>query len=212
MIKNRKQIRIGRQTISYTHIQTGSPKICFMLSGSGYNYDKPLFYYSNMMMLQNSIDVVHVHYSYDDTFSKKSMDEITEIMMEDVNPVILEVLSNVFYKDVIFLGKSIGTIPIANDLMKRAEFLNSTIILLTPLLNFEDIFNSIRLSPHHGLLVLGDQDTHFNPSFLPKLNSTNLNIEIIPNANHSLDIEASNTMDSVVALSKVMQRIQEVIT
>ncbi|WP_342559764.1 alpha/beta hydrolase [Psychrobacillus sp. FSL W7-1457] len=156
--------------------------------------------------------MVHVHYSYGDTFSKKSMDEITEIMMEDVNPVILEVLQNNFYKDVIFLGKSIGTIPIANVLMKRAEFLNSTMILLTPLLNFEDIFNSITVSPHHGLLVIGDQDTHFNPSFLPKLNSTNLNIEIIPNANHSLDMEATNTLDSVFALSKVMQRIQEIVT
>ena len=36
-----------------------------MFSGPGYNYDKPLFYYTTMLMLENKIDVVHIHYSYD---------------------------------------------------------------------------------------------------------------------------------------------------
>ena len=43
-------------------------------------------------------------------------------MMDDINPVMKEVLKAEQYNDTIFLGKSLGTIPIANDLMKREEF------------------------------------------------------------------------------------------
>ena len=49
-----------------------------------------------------------------------------------------------------FLGKSLGTIPIANDLMKRENLQSQKMILLTPLLTFESIFDSILHSHHEG--------------------------------------------------------------
>ena len=125
-----------------------------MFSGSGYNYDKPLFYYATMLMLEHKIDVVHIHYSYDEQVMNKPMEEVTKIMMDDINPVMKEVLKAEQYNDTIFLGKSLGTIPIANDLMKR-EFLQSKMILLTPLLTFDTIFDSILHSNHEGILVMG---------------------------------------------------------
>lgn len=50
--KNDKEIR-------YTYMKNGSNIVCFMFSGSGYTYDKPLFYYATMTMLNNKLDVVH---------------------------------------------------------------------------------------------------------------------------------------------------------
>ena len=47
------------------------------------------------------------------------MEEITKIMMDDINPIMNEVIQNEQYNHTMFLGKSLGTIPIANDLMKR---------------------------------------------------------------------------------------------
>lgn len=70
---NKKEIQINDKVIRYTHIEMGFKKICFMFSGSGYNYDKPLFYYSTMLMLQNKIDIVHIHYSYDEKTMKKRL-------------------------------------------------------------------------------------------------------------------------------------------
>ena len=113
-----------------------------MFSGSGYNYDKPLFYYATMTMLQNNIDVIHIHYSYEKQLFNKPLEEIIKIMMEDINPVIFEVLKNDQYNKTIFLGKSLGTIPITIDIMRRNEFINSKMILLTPLLKFDLIFDS----------------------------------------------------------------------
>lgn len=35
--------------IEYTHIQTSSKSICFMFSGTGYTYDKPLASFSKVI-------------------------------------------------------------------------------------------------------------------------------------------------------------------
>lgn len=206
-----KEIQVKDQTISYTHIEVGSKTICFMFSGAGYKYDSPLFYYSRMVMLQNNIDIVRIHYSYNEQTVKKDNEELTKIMMDDINPVMAEVLTNGQYSDTIFLGKSIGTIPIANDLMKRDEFLNSKMILLTPLLKVDSIFESILNSQHQGLLVIGDKDHHYNSTQIDRLCNSNFKIDVIPNANHSLDIGDFEATNSILVLSKVMERLQEII-
>ena len=159
-----------------------------MFSGSGYNYDKPLFYYATMLMLEHKIDVVHIHYSYDGQLMNKPMEEVTKVMMDDINPVINEVLKDEQYNETMFLGKSLGTIPIANDLMKREEFAQSKMILLTPLLTFDTIFDSILHSRHEGFLVIGDKDHQYNADQIDQLYKTNLQIEVVKNANHSVNV------------------------
>ncbi|MBK3495040.1 alpha/beta hydrolase [Viridibacillus sp. YIM B01967] len=206
---NKKNIQTNGKEINYTHIEMGSKIICFMFSGSSYNYDKPLFYYATMAMLQNKIDVVHIHYSYGEHFLKTTLDEISKTMVDDINPVILDVLKNGKYTETIFLGKSLGTIPIANDLMKRNEFSKSKMILFTPLLKFDSIFDSILNSEHQGLLVIGDKDPHFSSNQIEQLSNSNLKIEIVQNANHSLDIEEFDTTNSILALSRVVEKLQE---
>ncbi|EEM10844.1 MULTISPECIES: alpha/beta family hydrolase [Bacillus] len=208
---NKKEIQINDKVIRYTHIEMGFKKICFMFSGSGYNYDKPLFYYSTMLMLQNKIDIVHIHYSYDEKTMKKTIEEITKIMMDDINPVILDVLKNGQYNNSIFLGKSLGTIPIANDLMKRDEFLKSKMILFTPLINFDSIFDSILNSHHEGLLVIGDKDHYYNANQIDQLSKSNVTIDVIQNANHSLNVGEFETRNSILALSRVMEKLQETV-
>ena len=62
-------------------------------------------------------------------------------------------------------------------------------ILLTPLLKFDSIFDSILKSQHQGLLVIGNQDPHYNSNQIDQLNESNLMIEVVQNANHSLDVD-----------------------
>jgi hypothetical protein len=207
----KKEIHIDDKVIRYTHIEKGSNTICFMFSGSGYNYDKPLFYYATMLMLENKIDVVHIHYSYDGQLMEKPMEEVTKVMMDDINPIINEVLRNGQYNDSMFLGKSLGTIPIANDLMKREEYLQSKMILLTPLLTFDSIFDSILHSHHDGLLVIGDKDHQYNASQMEQLDQSNLKIKIVKNANHSLNVGEFETENSMTAIAKIIEKLEETI-
>ncbi|WP_002146953.1 hypothetical protein [Bacillus cereus] len=207
----KKEIHIDDKVIRYTHIEKGSNTICFMFSGSGYNYDKPLFYYATMLMLENKIDVVHIHYSYDGQLMEKPMEEVTKVMMDDINPIMNEVLKNGQYNNAMFLGKSLGTIPIANDLMKREEFAQSKMILLTPLLTFGSIFDSILHSRHEGILVIGDKDHQYNAGQIEQLNHSNLKIEIVKNANHSVNIGEFETENSIEAIAKVIEKLKEVV-
>lgn len=207
----KKEIHIEGKVIPYTHIEKGSNTVCFMFSGSGYNYDKPLFYYATMLMLEHKIDVVHIHYFYDEQVMNKPMDEITKVMMGDIHPIMKEVLKNKQYNDTMFLGKSLGTIPIANDLMKREEFLQSKMILLTPLLTFDSIFDSILHSHHEGLLVIGDKDHQYNADQIDQLYKTNLQIEVVKNANHSVNIGEFETKNSIEAIANIMKKLEETV-
>ncbi|WP_242245878.1 alpha/beta hydrolase [Bacillus cereus group sp. BfR-BA-01523] len=207
----KKEVHINDKVIHYTHIEKGSSTVCFMFSGSGYNYDKPLLYYATMLMLENKIDVVHIHYSYDGQLMEKPMEEVTKVMMDDINPIMNEVLKNGQYNNAMFLGKSLGTIPIANDLMKREEFAQSKMILLTPLLTFDSIFDSILHSRHEGILVIGDKDHQYNAGQIEQLDQSNLKIEVVKNANHSVNIGEFETENSIEAIAKVIEQLKEVV-
>ncbi|PHG54420.1 alpha/beta hydrolase [Bacillus wiedmannii] len=207
----KKEVHINDKVIRYTHIEKGSSTVCFMFSGSGYNYDKPLFYYATMLMLEHKIDVVHIHYSYDGQLMNKPMEEVTKVMMDDINPVINEVLKDEQYNETMFLGKSLGTILIANDLMKREEFVQSKMILLTPLLTFDTIFDSILHSRHEGFLVIGDKDHQYNADQIDQLYKTNLQIEVVKNANHSVNVGGYETENSIEAIAKIIGKLKEVV-
>ena len=208
----KKEIHINDKVTHYTHIEKGSSTVCFMFSGSGYNYDKPLFYYATMLMLEHKIDVVHIHYSYDGQLMNQPMEEVTKIMMDDINPIMKAVLKGEQYSKSMFLGKSLGTIPIANDLMKREEFSQSKMILLTPLLTFNSIFDSILHSRHEGLLVIGDKDHQYNVDQINQLYKTNLRIDVVKNANHSLNIGEFETENSITVIAKMIRKLEEIIT
>ncbi|MGQ0437348.1 hypothetical protein ACT4UT_02615, partial [Bacillus sp. B-TM1] len=139
------------------------------------------------------------------------MEEVTKIMMDDINPVMKEVLKAEQYNDTIFLGKSLGTIPIANDLMKREEFTQSKMIVLTPLLTFESIFDSILHSSHEGLLVIGDKDHQYNANQIDQLYKTNLTIDVVKNANHSVNVGEYETENSIEAIANIIEKLQEVV-
>ncbi|HDV8366827.1 alpha/beta hydrolase [Bacillus cereus] len=212
MVKGtKKEVHINDKVIYYTHIEKGSSTVCFMFSGSGYNYDKPLFYYARMLMLEHKIDVVHIHYSYDGQLMNKPMEEVTKVMMDDINPVINEVLKDEQYNETMFLGKSLGTIPIANDLMRREEFAQSKMILFTPLLTFDTIFDSILHSRHEGFLVIGDKDHQYNADQVDQLHKTNLQIEVVKNANHSVNVGEYETESSIEAIAKIIGKLKEVV-
>lgn len=208
-----KSVQVAGHKITYTHVKVGAKTVCFMFSGIGYNYDKPLLYYATMEMLQNTIDVVHVHYTYDKKMLKKPFEEKSKMMMRDIQPVIDDVLAGHTYEQCIFLGKSIGTIPIAGDLIKKEAFRHSTIILLTPLITYDTLFSNLLKSKHQGLLVIGDRDRFFDGDRIKQLKQTNLHIEVIHDADHSLDVGVGtfDTSGSITALARVMEQIHSTI-
>ena len=65
----RFETQLEDQTIAYNHYYSDSDEICFMLSGAGYAYDHPYFYFSRMMLLKRGVNVIEIQYVSDDLFS-----------------------------------------------------------------------------------------------------------------------------------------------
>ncbi|MYL71659.1 hypothetical protein GLW00_12395 [Halobacillus litoralis] len=131
---HQKEVEGSERKIPYTYIQNGSTRICFMFAGRGYNYDRPLFYYTTMKLIEDTCDIVHVHYDYDSSFFEQPWEGIAKQMEEDVSSVIEDVLKQKDDVHLCFLGKSIGTVPIAEGLIRK--YPAAKYIFLTPLFKY----------------------------------------------------------------------------
>ncbi|MBE2976802.1 alpha/beta family hydrolase [Priestia megaterium] len=206
---NKKSVSNQTHRITYTHIKTGGSRICFMFSGLGYTYEKPLLYYVTMLMLKHGIDVVHIHYTYPKELMTKSTDEIADVMMQDIDLVLQDVLSHNDYKNIIFAGKSIGTIPLIQRIMKDEAYKDAVLLLLTPLLTRTELFKSLLKCTHKGLIVIGTRD-HYYTQEVYQLKTNKMNIQVIENADHSLDVLYIPT-ESLKALETVLNGIEQLL-
>ncbi|RJO96881.1 cyclase [Exiguobacterium sp. RIT452] len=204
----RCQTQVGDQAIGYNHYYSDSNEVCFMLSGAGYAYDHPYFYFSRMMLLKRGVNVIEVQYVSDDLFSLPDEQGDVE-MSRRIEAVIDEVLRARTYQTIHFIAKSLGTVPLVS-FIRRGLFPDATIVLLTPLLKDPAIVEAIANSRHHGLLVIGDHDHQFSPEALERCGSSNLVLEQIKGANHSLDIDFE-VNPSLQVLGQIMQRTEEVL-
>ncbi|KRD91449.1 hypothetical protein ASE51_12960 [Bacillus sp. Root147] len=206
---DKKSVSSQTHRVTYTHIKTGGPRICFMFSGLGYTYEKPLLYYVTMLMIKHGIDVVQIHYTYSKELMTKSTDEIADVMMKDVDLVLQDVLSHNDYKNIIFAGKSLGTIPLIQRVMKDEVYKDAVMLLLTPFLTRSELFESLLESTHKGLLVIGTRD-HYYTEEVYQLKTNTMNIRVIENADHSLDVLYSPS-DSLKALQTVLNSIERLL-
>lgn len=206
---DQKSVSSQTHRITYTHIKTGRPRICFMFSGLGYTYEKPLLYYVTMLMIKHGIDVVHIHYTYSKELMTKSTDEIAGVMMQDIDLVLQDVLSHDDYKNIIFAGKSIGTIPLIQRMMKDDAYKDAVMLLLTPLLTRSELFESLLESTHKGLIAIGTRD-HYYTEAVHQLKTNKMNIAVIENADHSLDVLYSPA-ESLRALETVLNGIEQLL-
>lgn len=166
-------------------------------------------YYVTMLMLKHGINVVHIHYTYPKELMTKSTDEIADVMMKDIDLVLQDVLSHDDYQNIIFAGKSIGTIPLIQRMMKDEAYKEAVMLLLTPLLTRTELFESLLESTHKGLIVIGTRDHYYNESVY-RLKTKKVHIEVIENADHSLDVLYSPA-ESLRALETVLDGIEQLL-
>ncbi|MED1852021.1 alpha/beta hydrolase [Brevibacillus borstelensis] len=197
------------QLVPYTLIQRaggGGRAICFICPGSSYSFDRPLLYYSTMLMLEQGLDVVHVHYSYGSDNTDYWMlppRKRGALMLQDVEAVVRHVLADQPRKQLLFIGKSIGTLPIVSGFGESMLPSEASAILLTPLLNQEGFAESLLACKQNMYLVTGTADHYYHSETIEQIRDKHANIEldIVPNADHSLEIP----FDTTVSLETLQQ-------
>lgn len=202
----------SKREIKYTYIDNDSKTICFMLSGSGYTYEKPLLYYLTMQIIEAGYDVVQVHYTYDPSHIKTiNMDFINRVI-EDVDSVVEDVIAKKKYEQIIFFGKSLGTLPITFKYGQSTYFKEAKLVLLTPLFQVEGSYEKIKVSTNNSLVVIGTEDGNYIKSNIEALrHNENMDLIEIAGANHSLEIVPVNMKESLKIIEKVMVEINNFI-
>lgn len=187
----------------YNYFEAGQNRICFLFSGTGYTYDKPILYYSTTLMAELGYDVVQVNYSFTQQQFEQEPEAISKMVYNASNPIVAYILNRKSYQEVVYIGKSLGTLPLIDFYMQQEQVVPSRFVLFTPLLSLEHILPN--LMGKQAFLAIGTADPHFSKEKLNKLASHHLTI--IENANHSLEI-VNNTLDSMLICQCLIKELK----
>jgi len=197
--------------IDYTVLSTDehASKLAILLPGAGYTAQAPLLHYSTGVFSHKSVDVLQVNYTYNDRFYDSfTMDELVEAIKHDVGTVIDKVLEENSYDGYYLVGKSLGTIAMAS-LLDKEIFHNAKAVWLTPLLNRDDVFESMLHSRNESLCFIGDDDTHYNAErYRQFANNPKLVSRLLEGADHSLQYKG-DPVRSIDLLKTVIKEIDE---
>jgi hypothetical protein len=170
--------------ISYNFFDRKSDKVCFMLSGTGYTYDKPILYYSTALMLELDYDVIQINYTFEQQQFEQDSQAISKMVYHVANPIVENSLQSKPYREVVYLGKSLGTMPIIDFYMQQTPFIPARYILFTPLLSLQHTMAN--LLDKHAFLAIGTADPYYSQEKLAQL--TTLQLAIFEDLDHSLEI------------------------
>ncbi|MFJ8520096.1 hypothetical protein [Lysinibacillus xylanilyticus] len=198
-----KLIKEQYNGISYNYFDSTSNKVCFMFSGTGYTYEKPLLYYSTELMLELGYDVVQVCYSFNPKQFEQEPEAISAIVYNAANSIVEYVLSTKSYTEAVYIGKSLGTLPITDFYMQQSSPIPSRYVLLTPLLGLEHVMKN--LLEKQAFLTIGTADPHYSKESLEQLSSHEL--AIVENADHSLEI-TNHTVESVIICQSLLTKLK----
>lgn len=159
-------------------------RLAVFFPGIGYTVDKPLLHYSRRLAEQHGFAVQLLPYGGFPKKVKGDRDKLLEAC-DLAQRQAEEMLSAVDWEscdELLFVGKSIGTIVAAKIAAASAARARIRLVLYTPL---EETF---RYPLQKALVFTGSADPWVAPGRIPALcGEAGLPCRVIPNANHSLE-------------------------
>lgn len=182
-------------------------RLAILLPGFGYTLDMPLFYYAQALLTEAGADLLRVEYAYNTVpgFGKLSPEEADRWLATDVRAAYQAAITQRHYRELILVGKSLGTMAMAHLLTGPERFAGDIrAIWLTPAFRRAGLAGLMAQSAVPSLIILGDADPHYDPAALAALPATmQSGIVMIPGANHGLD-RPGDVNASVAALAQAV--------
>jgi len=188
--------------------QSGSDTLAVFLPGRRYTCDMPLFYYAERLMVDRGWDVLRVQYDYRQSGELTSPDQQLERLAVDSRSAINAGMADGTYRRVVLVGKSIGTIAMA-EVLPALEAADTWSVWLTPLLKRPDVLECVMAESSRSLVIIGSEDFQFDPFVIDALaRDDGCAIVVIDGGEHSLDLEgdAAASAMSVVTTIHAMNR------
>jgi pimeloyl-ACP methyl ester carboxylesterase len=180
-----------------------------ILPGYRHSVDMADLHYAGRILLEQGADLLQVEYAYYRTdFMKQPNSEQDKWISSDVFAICNAAFSHRSYRQITFVGKSLGTLAMGHLLADR-RFQRATCVWSTPLLTVEWLRSRIEQVHPRSLFIVGTADKFYKPDLLKDLeNVTNGRAVIIESANHGLQIPGSISK-SLAALNQIVQALQE---
>lgn len=184
-------------------------KLAVFFPGIGYTMDRPLLHFGRRLATELGYEIKPLTYG---GFPQKvrgdrsKMEEIFRLALSQAKEMLADV-DLAAYEDVLFIGKSIGTIVAAQIAAENAAQDRIRMILYTPL---EDTF-SFPLGEAIAFTGSGDPWVGGEASRIPTLCAEHgIPCTVIPGANHSL--ETDDVSADIETLRAVMESTRRFIT
>ncbi|MDX8362997.1 alpha/beta hydrolase [Cytobacillus sp. IB215316] len=179
--------------------------LVIVLPGTGYTTQAPLLHFTTGLFYTKGFDVLHINY----TFSSQEISDLSEIdFAKGVQVAIDNAIKNKTYSNCYVVAKSIGTIALSY-LLENTMLKDVKVVWLTPLLQRDDVFNTMVNSDNKGICIIGDKDSCFIVERFEKLkNNPNLILKVVEGGNHSLELDGE-PIKSIEVLKHIISDIDE---
>ena len=180
-----------------------------VLPGYRYSSEMAPLYYAGRILLDQGADLLRIEYTYYRTdFSNQPQSEQDKWISSDVSAVCKVALSQRSYEKITLIGKSMGTIAMA-QLLGDPRFQSATCVWLTPLLTMDWLCSRIEQIHPRSLFVIGTADQFYTPDILKRLeHSTGGQSVALEGVNHALEIPG-DIPKSLTVLNQIVQALQE---
>ena len=178
-------------------------KLAILFPGIGYHKDKPLLYYAGKLARTAGYEVMSV--AYHDIEKKLEDPEVMKKGVKKAYAQVEEQLSGVNladYDDILFIGKSIGTIVLAK--YASDHDIKAKQIWYTPLTA------TFTYAQENIIAFIGDEDPCSDYEDIKKLaDKKKVALYTYPGCNHSL--ESGDVLHDIKVLASVMDKTEEYI-
>jgi hypothetical protein len=180
-----------------------------VLPGYRYSPDMPPLHYAGRILLEAGADLLRIEYAYYRTdFPKQPESEQDRWLAGDVFAACETAFSQRAYENVTLIGKSMGTIAMA-QLLADPRFQNATCVWLTPILTTDWLCSRIEQVHPRSLFIIGTADRFYQPEALKRLEEvTGGRSLVLEGVDHGLEIPG-DIPKSLLALNQIVEALQE---
>ncbi len=186
---------------------TGTDRLAVLFPGLGYRATMPLLHYTQRAFQERGADVLRLDLAYDldPDFPRDDASRRRAWIRDDALSAYRAATRQGAYRDVILVGKSIGTLALADILADVPADVPAHVpadipsaglpprtpacVWLTPLLNDASLLETVQRRLPPSLFVIGTADPLYDATRLDELaERTGRNRVIVEDADHSLEI------------------------
>ncbi|MCY1152917.1 MAG: hypothetical protein OWP43_10935 [Sphaerochaetaceae bacterium] len=187
----------------------GKKRLTILIAGFGYNFDMPIFYYTNKLLDSKETDVLLIDFGYSqyDKYLKLSEEEQEVIFAKDL-AIIEEYVESLQYEQLLFIGKSLGTTACYKLLHSDTIYAKTIgVVWLTPGTSAYKISKFIAKNDLNNLLIYGENDKYHEQLNLQLLEQNSSSLTHIPISNADHILESENCVESINILKFVIEKI-----